>query len=289
METMRARWVFLLSVLVGGCTFEKSLDDTGGDDQPGDVDTDGDGKLDSEDNCVDVANADQRNHDDDARGDACDLCPHIADAGGDSDSDQIGDACDPRAGIDTLIAFDGFYDDSTVITSWTRSGGTWSVSGGKLRQTGTNTWAFITLPQSIARVYADYAFTPLTVGPAFTVQTQQGPVTIQPSVGNFAGVVQQTRNYGCAIAKDPSNRVTAWASVNGSTANSPKAWGGDLTGNQRYRIVENMTTQNRCDFTQGSITDNDSESLGASDGSFSFSVAASTVEIDYIFLVSIGS
>ena len=288
MGVVRARWILLIAVLAGGCAFEKSLDDTGGDDQP--ADTDGDGKLDSEDNCVDVANADQRNHDMDARGDLCDLCPHIADDGGDSDNDQIGDACDPRAGIDTLIAFDGFYDDSTAITSWTKSGGTWSISGGALRQTGTNTWAFFGPPQPIARVYADYAFTPLSVGPAFTVQTQQGTATIQPSIGNFAGIVQQQRNYGCAISKDPSNRVTAWASVNGSTANSPKTWGGDLTMGQRYRVVENMTTQNRCDFTQGTtITDNDSENLGATDGTFVFSVAASTVEIDYIFLVSIGT
>jgi hypothetical protein len=277
-------------MLLGACAFETSVMPPGAGDDAPPADTDGDTILDADDNCPAIANADQRDHDADLRGDACDLCPHIADAEGDSDGDRIGDACDPRNGTDSLVVFDGFYDDSTALgLGWAKAGGTWSLAGGKLRQTMTGTWAFIGPTTPIARAYADYAFSPLAVGPAFTVQTQNGPATIQPSIGNFAGIVQQQRNYGCAIARDPSNRVTAWANVGGNNNNSPKSWGGDLVAGQTYRIVENMTTQNRCDFHQGAITDTDSENLGATDGTFAFSVAASTVEIDYLFIVAIGS
>jgi hypothetical protein len=281
--------VLLCLMLCGACTFETSVTPGAGDDTDGPVDADGDAVLDADDNCPSVANTDQRDHDEDLRGDACDLCPHVADADGDGDGDQIGDACDPRIGADSLVVFDGFYDDSAAL-GWVKAAGTWSLAGGKLRQTMTNTWAFIGPAAPIGRIYADYAFTPLTVGPAFTIQTPNGPATIQPSVGNFGGVVQQSRNYGCAITRDPGNRVTAWANVNGNNNNSPKNWGGDLVATQTYRIVENMATQNRCDFWQGTaVTDTDSENLGATDGTFTFSVAASTVEIDYVFIVAIGS
>ena len=59
-----------------------------------------------------IANADQHDHDGDGRGDACDVCPHLVDAGGDADGDGVGDACDPRptdAG-DRIALFEGFYD-----------------------------------------------------------------------------------------------------------------------------------------------------------------------------------
>ena len=287
MGDVRACWIL---VALASCAFETSVMPGAGDDDPtdGPVDTDGDTVLDADDNCPAVANTNQRDHDADLRGDACDLCPHVADEAGDGDGDQIGDACDPRIGADSVVVFDGFYDDSTAL-GWAKAGGAWSLAGGKLRQTMTSTWAFIGPTTPIGRLYADYAFTPLTVGPAYIVQTQNGPATIQPSVGNFGGVVQQSRNYGCAITRDPGNRVTAWANVGGNNSNSPKTWGGDLVANQTYRIVENMATQNRCDFYQGAVTDSDSENLGATDGTFSLSVAASTVEIDYVFLVAIGS
>jgi len=63
-------------------------------------DRDGDGVLDSADNCIDVPNTDQVNGDGDGFGDACDVCP--AEAGADqtdSDSDGIGDACDNCVGV----------------------------------------------------------------------------------------------------------------------------------------------------------------------------------------------
>jgi len=83
------------------------------------TDTDGDGILDSIDNCIDQPNASQANNDDDDFGDACDLnddndlfldtidlCPFVPSGsligpGGpnqpDFDSDGVGDECDPDA------------------------------------------------------------------------------------------------------------------------------------------------------------------------------------------------
>ncbi len=60
-----------------------------------DVDTDGDGKPDSTDNCPFVPNPGQQDNDYDGLGDACDNCPLAANPGQqDSDGDGVGNACD---------------------------------------------------------------------------------------------------------------------------------------------------------------------------------------------------
>lgn len=84
------------------CTPEDTVD-------PPDTDRDGDGVLDSIDNCPDVANPDQANEDGDALGDACDPCPPF-DGNDDADGDGVGDACDPSPQIpgDKLVSFVSF-------------------------------------------------------------------------------------------------------------------------------------------------------------------------------------
>lgn len=58
------------------------------------ADPDGDGVETTQDNCPDVANADQADGDDDGVGDACDNCPNVSNADqADADGDDIGDAC----------------------------------------------------------------------------------------------------------------------------------------------------------------------------------------------------
>jgi MYXO-CTERM domain-containing protein len=69
----------------------------------GTVDSDGDGVFDACDNCPHVANADQKDGDGDGIGDACDNCPTTPNSDqGDQDGDGIGDVCDPDIDGDGL-------------------------------------------------------------------------------------------------------------------------------------------------------------------------------------------
>lgn len=160
------RWCWLLVALIacsysppGSSPTDGSPSDTGdgpaADDGPApDVDTDLDGFLDPEDNCPAIANANQADEDADAIGNACDNCPHIANADqantGELDAaqtaDTVGDACDPEPSVSgNSIALFMPFVDPTEIDTWT-GGGTnaaFSISGGKLRQTGATDLAIL--------------------------------------------------------------------------------------------------------------------------------------------------
>ena len=59
------------------------------------VDSDGDGVEDADDNCVDIANANQQDTDADGLGDMCDNCAAMANLNQeDGDTDGVGDVCD---------------------------------------------------------------------------------------------------------------------------------------------------------------------------------------------------
>jgi hypothetical protein len=74
---------------------------------PASLDDDGDGVLDSEDNCPDTANPDQNDSDEDGLGDVCDNCIDISNPDqNDTDGDGMGDDCDDCTDSDG----DGFGD-----------------------------------------------------------------------------------------------------------------------------------------------------------------------------------
>jgi hypothetical protein len=138
------KWA-VTAMLISGCRLAGPKGQGAGDDggtsddaTPAELDTDHDGIPDRLDNCPFTFNPDQRDHDKDGRGDVCDVCPHLADAGGDLDGDGVGDACDPhptQAG-DRIVLFEGFY----APVSWDAVIGsnTWEVADNVLRQTHTD-------------------------------------------------------------------------------------------------------------------------------------------------------
>lgn len=66
---------------------------------PPQQDSDGDGVVDAQDNCINSPNADQADADGDGVGDACDNCVNVSNANqADADGDGIGDACDRLSG-----------------------------------------------------------------------------------------------------------------------------------------------------------------------------------------------
>lgn len=119
----RAVLVFALA----GCelVFPLRDRDAAPDSPPGDRDSDG--KLDPEDNCPEISNADQHDEDKDDVGDVCDNCPHIANRSQENeDTDGLGDTCDDSASHECIVHFDGFSSpgitgDDTVGT-WVQLG-----------------------------------------------------------------------------------------------------------------------------------------------------------------------
>jgi hypothetical protein len=142
MRRVLASLSICLAGILTGCAFDHGSLDNPGDDQSGQGsgsgsgqpgDYDGDGVPDVLDNCNTHSNPDQRDHDNDGRGDVCDVCPHLPDSGADSDGDGVGDACDPNPTVptDRIALFDGFYDQP----QWdVVQGQAWQASGGALHQ-----------------------------------------------------------------------------------------------------------------------------------------------------------
>jgi len=103
----RTPWLALPLLLTIACT-DGGDTDTDTDSGEPIADADSDGVADEDDNCVDVANADQANADGDSLGDACDNCPSDDNEDQvDEDGDGAGDVCDVclgRANPDQLDA-----------------------------------------------------------------------------------------------------------------------------------------------------------------------------------------
>jgi hypothetical protein len=144
--------VLALGLLLTGCDVVFGLDEiTPHDATMCPTDRDCDGVLDSIDNCIDVANSDQRDFERDGIGDVCDpcvaeapsakldqdqdgvmddadLCPAITDPGQeDADGDGVGDACDPDpATRDSLRCYLDFENQALAITAWMLDQNMWS-------------------------------------------------------------------------------------------------------------------------------------------------------------------
>lgn len=108
--------------VAGVCVLPGGAGDAGtdGGDALNPDDRDGDGVLNSADNCPDVANADQANEDGDRFGDKCDPCPTDRnDTPSDPDGDGVADSCDPNPTTpgDAIELFEGFRQGLPAWTS----------------------------------------------------------------------------------------------------------------------------------------------------------------------------
>ncbi len=128
MRILAATWLWLL----GGCQLVFPLVEP---DAPPPGDRDNDDVLDPDDNCPDIANADQHDEDRDGVGDVCDNCPHVENTSQDDngDGDGLGVACDDSSLIDCIVRFDPFTSPLTVDPA---SRGNWVQVADSIHQNG---------------------------------------------------------------------------------------------------------------------------------------------------------
>jgi hypothetical protein len=138
-----------------------------------DGDEDGDGVLNKDDNCPDLAGASQHDEDGDGIGDACDRCPVAAPpATPDIDMDAVDSPCDPDPVTpgDMILLFDPFADNARA-SNWTAttSPGDFAVDGGELIATVTDVSSKVYLSTTVQTsgslaIEADYRIDALGIG-----------------------------------------------------------------------------------------------------------------------------
>jgi hypothetical protein len=253
-------------VFAAGCSF--SVPSEPGDGVAGDAsmvdarmidgppnDIDGDGVLNTSDNCPGVANVGQYDEDGDQMGDECDPCPQLGTAAdhADPDGDKIGNACDPRPSMagDALAYWNGFHVASAMLPEpfvmIHGEADRWSVSGGQLVFT---------------RNVDDWGMPAIDVGKtAHSVDTLM-EITAEFTGPSAAGVAvditaNDTDGYDCQARVDLDRRemwrrnpvaFDGWSSLGGTTVTTPI---------DSYRVILHRTaSETSCTTTrvgQGTI------------------------------------
>ncbi len=238
-------------------------------------DQDGDTILDTLDNCVAVANTDQRNHDSDPFGDVCDGCPHLASPNDpDGDGDGVGDACDPRPAnnADRRKLWVGFYDTND-IAGWGGQG-TFTIAtvgaNGYLKQATANIsgWA------PPGNVNVPFVMTELVVDDLINTNGSIGVAVNTPTNGQ----------YECAIAKNGSN-VNVRAREQGAQSQST-GWAGTFVVNSRITLRLDLATDVDCRAIQGaSNVQQVASTNGDPTGQTYLGTEGFAARFDYLFVV----
>lgn len=180
---------------IGGTGVDSGVG-TGSNVMPGD--RDGDGVPDTSDNCPDVKNADQANDDGDARGNACDSCPFIADNGTDTDGDGLADLCDPDP-MGTVHDAVWLQNDFAMAlpASYAATSG-WTATQGALHVADAgNTQNWFTIPlATTGRTFDHFA---LSVG--FTVTSQSSSSNNEADLGFSLLDASSNREVDCVLAQ----------------------------------------------------------------------------------------
>lgn len=268
---MGKRGAIVVFVALSGCgrlAFDALGDaaapgDTGADDGPGDGGP-ADGLADALAACATPAG-----HDEDGDGidDACDVCPHRADAQQlDADGDGVGDACDPSNSTSQDIVY---FDPFTVQRpEWTFTGGApYTFTGdGVLVDTMPGTGEHISLllaPEADLFELGGEVMTGYTGARQLTVYAEQGPAryycelfndttffvalthTLDSSTftgDDYTSLSGAFENHGLTLAMEraPGNAVACHSSWPGATdlaATVPASIVADRVGMYMQRIV----------------------------------------------------
>lgn len=253
------------------------------------VDTDNDTIVDAEDNCPTVGNPQQRNYDEDPRGDACDPCPHLANQDDDPDGDNIGVGCDPRPdATDQRLLWTAFYDASAIV-GWTFPSGTWTVDNSRLRQTDANADFGLASPPlgaNLPRVAVATRYTLDTLGPLGDGIDSAG---LGAASANTTG-----QYYACLLSKSVvDTRLWAaadWPSGNNTDDLQSVVWPGTFATGSKIDLVHDTLTTNTCVARQGGTTVTIASDRGTNlNGVLYLYSQRAAGSFEYIFVVGIGN
>lgn len=215
------------------------------------IDDDGDGVLNTVDNCPRLANPDQHDEDGDAVGDVCDGCPHLADPmQANLDDDGLGDACDPRPTIpgNLRLLFEPFTDAS--LGAWTAHAGAWAQNGDAMVVAGDATISRISRPITVG------------VGQHVVVETRATVTAVTITSGTaYLGLADPVdfvvgTGRGCALYDNPAT-VTAMEAMAvevgaaSLTFTRVGLFAASIAPPLTATIKHTRTTERRCDVTVG--------------------------------------